>query len=124
MDAALQLFLDGTCDVLSGLRDRLMKDVTKAPGSAILPGQFMAVQQAVGAPRGRGREVADVLSGFVEEVKSSGLVGDLLKKHGVADRLVVAPLAAGRAEPHAKRPRVGAEVTGSASAGDAKAGSK
>jgi len=124
MDAALQLLLDGKCNVLAGLRDRLMKDAARVQGATILQGQFMAVQQAIGVPRSRGREAENFLSNFVEEVKVSGLVRSLIDKHQVTDRLLVAPLVAAQEEPPTKRLCVAPQGLGSTGPGDAKAASK
>mmetsp|Transcript_54865 Transcript_54865/g.139038 ORF Transcript_54865/g.139038 Transcript_54865/m.139038 type:complete len:577 (-) Transcript_54865:317-2047(-) len=91
MDAALDHVLHGRADVLAGLRDRLINDVTKVPEGIILEGQFMSVQQAVGVARTRGVEAIDFLNTFIEDVKSSGFVEKLLEKHGMTGRLLVAP---------------------------------
>jgi polar amino acid transport system substrate-binding protein len=91
LDGALRLFLDQNLDALAGLRPRLLQDVAKLPGARILDGQFSAVQQAIGAPRGKD-DVAAFLRGFVEDAKASGLVASLIAKHGVQG-LSVAPAA-------------------------------
>ena len=79
-------------EALAGLRPRLVKDVEQLPGSRILDGQFTAVQQAIGTKPDR-RAAAAFLRDFVEEAKASGLVADLIERHGVVGRLTVAPLA-------------------------------
>ncbi len=91
LDGAFNKFRDDKIDVLAGLRPGLLKDVNKMPGATILPGKFSAVQQAVGTAKGN-TEAAAWLSGFVEEAKKSGLVGQLIEKHKVKG-LSVAPLA-------------------------------
>jgi polar amino acid transport system substrate-binding protein len=60
----------------------LFTDVEKLPGSKILPGNFMTVQQAIGTakPNTAG---AKFLSEFVEEAKKSGFVARLIEKHHV-----------------------------------------
>lgn len=90
LDASFELFRDEGLDVLAGLRPRLIDDVKKMDGARILDGQFSAVQQAIGTPKGRGGAAA-FLRETVEELKASGFVGELIKKHGVEGRLSVAP---------------------------------
>jgi len=93
MDAAFELFQSGQVEALASIRQRLLQDAEKAPGSCILDGQFMAVQQAVGVPRRRGEEAAAFLGRCVETLKADGFVAGLLDKHGVARALKVAPAA-------------------------------
>lgn len=69
-------------EALAGLRPRLISDVEKRPGSRILDGRFSAVQQAVGTPRSRAAG-AVFLAAFIEEAKASGLIAELIRKHGV-----------------------------------------
>ncbi len=61
----------------------------KLPGARILAGQFTAVQQAIGTKPDR-TVAAEFLRDFVEETKASGLVSELIEKHGVEGRLTVA----------------------------------
>lgn len=89
IDAAFQRFLAGGCDVLAGLRPRLLKDAAAMPGARILEGRFMAVQQAIGTARGN-TAAAAFLRSFVEDAKASGLVAALIARHGVQG-LSVAP---------------------------------
>ncbi|MEX2374736.1 MAG: transporter substrate-binding domain-containing protein [Dehalococcoidia bacterium] len=87
---ALQRFVDEGLDALAGLRPALLDEATKLPGSRVLPGQFASVQQAVGTRRVNEAGAA-FLRDFVEEAKSSGLVAQLIAKHGVEGRLSLAP---------------------------------
>jgi polar amino acid transport system substrate-binding protein len=59
------------------------------PGSRILDGKFMAVQQAIGTARGNDAAAA-FLRGFVEKAKASGLVANLIAQHGVRGLSVAA----------------------------------
>jgi len=90
IDSSFDAFVEQGLDVLAGLRPRLLSDVQRIPGARILDGQFSAVQQAVGTPR-RNSVGAAWLAAFVEEVKASGFVADLITTHKV-DGLSVAPL--------------------------------
>jgi len=82
IEASWQQFLDKKLDALAGLMPRLVVDVGNLPGSRILPGRFTAVQQAIGAPKGRS-EAAKYLCGFAEEAKAKGLVAAAIDRHGV-----------------------------------------
>jgi polar amino acid transport system substrate-binding protein len=93
IDASLQLFLAEKLEVLAGLKPRLLMDVAKLPGARLLDGQFTAVQQAIGTPRAR-ETAATFLRRFVEDVKASGLVAEVIARHGVQG-VSVAPPAAG-----------------------------
>lgn len=89
--AAFQKFLDDKGEVYAGLRPGLISDVEKLPGSRILDGQFMAVQQAIGTARANAAAAA-WLAEFVEEAKRTGLVARFIEQHGVRG-LSVAPAA-------------------------------
>lgn len=90
IDASFELFVDAKLDVLAGLRPRLLSDVERLPGARILDGSFSSVQQAVGTAR-KNEAGAAFLRDFVEEAKSSGLIGRLIAQFGVEGRLSVAP---------------------------------
>jgi polar amino acid transport system substrate-binding protein len=77
-------------DVLAGLRDGLQASLDRLEGGRILPGRFMAVQQAVGIQKDKAAGAA-FLKSFVEEAKASGLIARLIDRHGVTGRLTVAP---------------------------------
>jgi len=80
IDSSFDAFVEQGLDVLAGLRPRLLSDVQRIPGARILDGQFSAVQQAVGTPR-KNTFGAAWLAAFVEEVKASGFVAELIAKH-------------------------------------------
>jgi polar amino acid transport system substrate-binding protein len=90
IDASFDTFVDQGLDALAGLRPRLVSDVERLSGARILSGQFSAVQQAVGTHR-KNAAAAIWLRAAVEDIKSSGFVADLIKKHDV-NGLIVAPL--------------------------------
>lgn len=89
LDSAFETFVEQNLDALACLRPRLEADAAKLPGSRILDGRFSAVRQAMGTPRDRDPVGVDYLNAFVAEAKASGLVGELIAKHG-ADGLSVA----------------------------------
>lgn len=80
-DTAL-VYRDGGHDALAGLRTVLTKDLERLPGSRLLPGRFMSVQQAVGTPR-KNTHAAPWLNQLVVEVIKSGLVAELIARHNV-----------------------------------------
>ena len=92
LDESYDIFVEHGLDALAGLRPRLTSDVEKLPGARILDGKFTAVQQAIGTKLER-KESAAFLQRFVEDAKASGLVAELIEKHGVTGKLTVAPCA-------------------------------
>ncbi|MEE3258802.1 MAG: transporter substrate-binding domain-containing protein [Candidatus Latescibacterota bacterium] len=92
VDASVEVFVEQGLEALAGLRPRRINHVEKLPGARILDGQFTAVQQAIGTKPDR-EIAAAFLRDFVEEAKASGLVAELIEKHGVEGRLTVAPSA-------------------------------
>ena len=89
LDASFEQFQRERLDALAGLRPRLLSDVERIPGARILPGQFAAVQQAVGTLRGK-QDGARFLRAFVAEAIGSGFVARLIEQHRVQG-LSVAP---------------------------------
>jgi polar amino acid transport system substrate-binding protein len=90
LDAAMEQFVAEKLDALAGLRPRLLTDVQKLPGAVILPGQFTAVQQAVGTAKANVAAAA-WLREFVEEAKASGLVAGFIAQHKVSGLSVAPP---------------------------------
>jgi polar amino acid transport system substrate-binding protein len=91
-DTAARRFAEEGFDALAGLKDRLTQDLKTLPGTHLLPGRFATVQQAAGTPKGRPAGHA-FLCRFIEDAKASGLVAELIAKHGVGHGLTVAPAA-------------------------------
>jgi polar amino acid transport system substrate-binding protein len=94
LDSAYEEFVSAKLSALAGLRPRLLSDLGKLPGSRILDGRFMSVQQAIGTSR-KNPAGAAFLRDFVEEAKASGLVAWLIERYKVRG-LSVAPPAAMR----------------------------
>jgi polar amino acid transport system substrate-binding protein len=90
LDGAAQQFLSDKLDALAGLRPRLLADVEKLPGTRLIDGKFMSVQQAIGTPR-KNQAASTFLRGFVEEAKTSGLVARLIERHKVRGLSVAPP---------------------------------
>jgi polar amino acid transport system substrate-binding protein len=89
-EAAFALLVEGKVDALAGLRQALLALADLLPGSRLLEGRFMAVQQAIGVPRGRDAAVA-YLGRFVEDAKRSGLVARAIAATGARGVSVAPP---------------------------------
>ncbi|MBL8669264.1 MAG: transporter substrate-binding domain-containing protein [Alphaproteobacteria bacterium] len=85
------MFLRDGLDVLAGVKQPLQAFVRANPGLRLIDGRFMAIEQAMGTPRGRAAGAA-FLRRFVEEMKASGFVAQALKESGQGDA-TVAPAA-------------------------------
>jgi polar amino acid transport system substrate-binding protein len=81
-DAAFELIIAGKVDVVAGVRQYLVANAVKLSGSHVLEGRFMAIEQALGIPKGRDAG-ATYLCEFIEDVKASGLVARAIEKAGV-----------------------------------------
>ena len=88
-DAAFELLATGKVDALAGLTQGLTALHAKLPGSRIVEGRFMAVQQSIAVPKGRDAGLA-YLRGVVEDAKASGLVARAIERTG-APGVTVAP---------------------------------
>ena len=73
----------GNADVAAGVKPQLDADAKRLGGLRLLPGRFMVIEQAMGVPKGRGAEAADILGDFVEEMKASGFVAEAMARHGI-----------------------------------------
>jgi polar amino acid transport system substrate-binding protein len=88
--ASVKLFADQKLEALAGLKPGLLAEAQKLPGSRLLDGHFTAVQQSIGVPKKRAA-AAKYLVDFVEDAKRSGLVAQLVEKHGVKGVNVAPP---------------------------------
>jgi polar amino acid transport system substrate-binding protein len=80
--SSVELFFAQGLDALAGIRPMLADIARKHPGSRVLDGRFMAVQQAVGTPHGRDAAAA-YLREFAEDIKISGFVAKTIEKNGI-----------------------------------------
>jgi polar amino acid transport system substrate-binding protein len=88
-DGPFDEFVKQKFEAYAALRPQLLTDAKKLPGSKILSGNFMTVQQAIGTAKPNAAGAAFLVD-FVAEAKKSGLVASLIEKHHVAG-LSVAP---------------------------------
>ena len=75
-------FVAQSLDVAAGVRQQLESDARRIPGLRLLPGCFMAINQAMGIPRGRDAALP-WLREFVEQMKRSGFVSQSLARHRI-----------------------------------------
>jgi polar amino acid transport system substrate-binding protein len=80
--ASVELFLTQKLDALAGIRPMLLEVARNHAGSRVMEERFATVQQAVGTLKGRAA-AADYLRQFVEDIKTSGFVEEVIKKNGV-----------------------------------------
>ena len=86
---SFDLFVTEKLDALAGLVPALKENSQTLPGSRVLDGRFTSVLQAVGTkPENTGLKV--FVERFIKEAKESGLVAELIKKHGVNGKLQIA----------------------------------
>ena len=83
------MFLTQNLEVAAGVKQQLQADAKRLPGLRLLDGRFMAIQQAMGLPRGR-EAGARYVDAFVEEMKASGFVAAALARHQI-EGAAVAP---------------------------------
>jgi len=90
-NGAFELIVSGKVDVVAGVKQHLIANAAKLPGSRVLDGRFMAIQQALGISKGRDAGLK-YLREFIEDVKASGLVAQAIEKAGVSG-ISIAPKA-------------------------------
>ncbi|PKU24810.1 ABC transporter substrate-binding protein [Telmatospirillum siberiense] len=85
--AAIGLFQSEKLEAAAGVKQPLVEAASKEPGLRVIPGRFMAIEQAMGTPRGR-TAAAAYLQAFIEEMKASGFVARALAASGQDDATV------------------------------------
>ena len=86
---AVELFVTEKMDAVAGLAPALEDKAGSLPGSRVLQGHFTAVRQAVGT-KPQNVALKAFVDRFIAEAIASGLVAELIEKHGVEGRLQVA----------------------------------
>ena len=77
-------------EVAAGVKQPLVAFAKDNPNVRVMDGRFMAIEQAMGTPRGRAAG-ARYLREFVEEMKASGFVAASLQRSGQGDATVAPP---------------------------------
>src|SRR5262245_50311829 len=80
-DAAFELLRTGKAEALAGLVQALIGSMGKLPGSRMVEGRFMGVQQSIAVPKGKDTGLA-YLRRVVEDAKASGLVARAIERTG------------------------------------------
>ena len=92
LSGAFELFVTEKLDALAGLAPALTENAENLPGSRVLDGRYTSVRQAIGTKPEKAALKA-VVEQFIAEAKESGLVADLIAKHGVKGKLQVSSAA-------------------------------
>jgi len=82
-NGAFELIVSGKVDVVAGVKQHLIANAAKLPGSRVLDGRFMAIQQALGIPKSHDTGLK-YLREFIEDAKASGLVAQAIEKAGIS----------------------------------------
>jgi polar amino acid transport system substrate-binding protein len=88
--AVIDVFQREKADVAAGVKQQLQQFAAADPTLRLLPGRFMAIEQAMGIPKGRDAGLSYVRA-FVEEMKRSGFVAEALARSGQRDAAVAPP---------------------------------
>jgi polar amino acid transport system substrate-binding protein len=88
--AAMAMFVRDKLEAAGGVKQPLVEFAAANPAVRVMDGRFMAIQQAMGMPKGRAA-AARYLRGFVEEMKATGFVADALKRSNQPDAVVAPP---------------------------------
>lgn len=85
---AAAAFVRGEGDVLAGVKQPLEQLVGSNPALRMVPGRFMAIEQAMATPKGRDPAGLAEMQAFLVEMKVSGLVAKALADSGQRDAKV------------------------------------
>jgi polar amino acid transport system substrate-binding protein len=87
---AMAMFVRDKLEAAGGVRQPLVEFAAANADLRVMDGRFMAIQQAMGMPKGR-TAATSYLRGFVEEMKASGFCADALKRSNQPDAVVAPP---------------------------------
>jgi len=87
---AVELFVKEKLEAAAGVKQPLVQFAQGNSNVRVIDGRFMAIEQAMGTPRGRDAG-AKYLREFVEEMKASGFVAAGLQRSGQGDAAVAPP---------------------------------
>jgi polar amino acid transport system substrate-binding protein len=85
--AAIETFVKDQLEAAAGVRQPLVEVAKARPKLRVMSGRFMAIEQAMGTPKGR-KVGAGYLREFVDMMKSSGFVVEALMRSGQLDATV------------------------------------
>ena len=87
---SLDMFVADKLEAAAGVRQPIAAFAQSRSDMRLIPGRFMAIEQAMGTPKGRDAGVA-FLRKFIEEMKASGFVGHELQISGQGEAAVAPP---------------------------------
>ncbi|WP_108660969.1 transporter substrate-binding domain-containing protein [Acuticoccus kandeliae] len=87
---ALAALDTGAVDAIAGIRQAMEDEAEHRPGSRVLMPPFMEIRQAMAMPEGR-PVASEVLAAWLADAARSGLVADILERHGVARDCAIMP---------------------------------
>ena len=87
---AMAMFQRDKLEAAAGVKQPIVAFAKEHPEFRVIPGRFMAIEQAMGTPKGRDAGVG-YLRAFVEEMKASGFVAKALAASGQGDAAVAPP---------------------------------
>jgi polar amino acid transport system substrate-binding protein len=87
---ALDMFLRDRLEAAGGVRQPIHAFAQAHPETRVIPGRFMAIEQAMGTVKGRDAGIA-YLRTFIEEMKASGFVAQALAASGQSGASVAPP---------------------------------
>lgn len=89
LPGAFELFVREKLDALAGLGPALKENAEKLSGSRVLDGRYTSVRQAIGT-KPENTALKALVDRIVAQAKDSGLVAEMIEKHGVTGKLQVA----------------------------------
>jgi polar amino acid transport system substrate-binding protein len=83
--AVVDDFMSGKGNVAAGVKQQLESDAKRYEGLRMLPGRFMAINQAIGIPKARAHyeNTTAYLSNLIIELKQSGFIAEAMKRHNI-----------------------------------------
>ena len=82
IEAVMDLWTAGKLDTVAGVKPQLAAIAKRMPGLRLIPEQFMAINQAMGTPRGRDAG-ARYLNDFIAEMKASGFIAQAFVRNRI-----------------------------------------
>lgn len=83
--AVIDDFMAGQGNVAAGVKQQLESDAQRYTGLRMLPGRFMAINQAIGIPKARPQYEATnaYLTEVIAQLKQSGFIAESIKRHNI-----------------------------------------
>jgi polar amino acid transport system substrate-binding protein len=84
---AIAMFERDGLEVAAGVKSPLLRFAASRPHLRVMDGRFMAIEQAMGVPKGRTLAVSHLRT-MIEALKASGFIAQALARSGQGDALV------------------------------------